>query len=164
MNANTRHTDEVLRNYCDQTTVSHGLQDKFEGLLAGYSLVHPLEVLEVFPQVEQIMQNQIALDWIRYLSDRERYLLTLEGDDRTKFITQLIIGFDGGQHRNILFRWMNDTYYTYEPVFIEDDRIMWRGYAAEIISTDLVQRIISQHYLRDGLHDLAEYVLEVLER
>ena len=162
---NTRRTQDIHSNYCDQDTISRGLQRKLEGLLAGFSIIHPLEVLEVFPQVEPIMlDREIAVPWLRLLQQKQRDLIDLNEDARHKFISNLVIGFQGGMHKSSLLRFMNSTYCAYEPVYIEVEHITWRGYDARTITADLVKRIYYQHNLRAGLPDLAEYLLEVLHR
>jgi hypothetical protein len=161
----TANTDDLHRNYLDQDALSRSLQRKLEKSLAGFSLLHPLEVLESFEQLEPIMLEETVIGWLKYLRLRKRDFEALDQESRKKLITQLLYGFEDGAHKAELFGAMNNTYLDYEPVQIKaDGSIVWKSYSPEAIIDDLYGQIISQRLLRSGLPDLADYVLEVLQR
>ena len=165
MVANTARTREVISNYSDLGTCSFNLQRNYEKMLAGYSLTEPIEVLACYEQIEGILEDEMVQGWLRYLWERKKNILAQEGKARTDYVYLLAQGYEQGKYLMKLIKWMNRTWLYFDPCAInKDGSITWKGYSVEEICGDLTDRIIRQRLLRQGLPDLADYVLEVLER
>ena len=155
---------EVNRRYTDQESLSRYLQRKLERHLAGMALINTLEVLHVFSEIENLMIDEIALSWLRFLQRKQRDFMILDEDHKRQICFNLACGFEGGAHQVTLIKYMNETSRIYDPVSIaEDGSIQWQGYSAKLIIDDLVMRIKAQTGLRKGLPDLAMYAFELLE-
>ena len=141
-----------------QWDLSRIYQRKIERKLAGFALIHPLQALRAFRKVENLMLDDIAIGWLRYLIRHERDLIALDNERRVHLCYQLALGWQDGAHLTKLIGGMNQSYRCYEPVKIDKGELVWSQYSIEFIGEDLADRIEEQHIFRSGLKDLTWFV------
>lgn len=109
------------------------------------------------------MLDDMAIGWLKYLIRKERDLVALDNERKTKLCCQFAIGWEGGAHRLKLIDGMNQVYLDYEPVHINKGKLVWSHYSVEFIGEDLANRIEEQHVFRSGLQDLTWFARGYLE-
>ena len=160
----TSSIETITKRYIDQGSLSCLLQRTFERKLAGWSLLHPLEVLRVLPELQSIWIDDITPGFLNLLDEHKAEISRLDNDARLELCNQIALDFEGGEHYIELIDCMNSTFVDHNPATIgEDGKISWSGYSIYTIVNQLLQRIKDQVHLRDGLPDLCQFSLEVLE-
>ena len=161
----TTDIETITKRYIDQASLSCLLQRTFERKLAGWALLHPLEVLRVLPELQSIWIDDITPGFLQLLDDRKGDLGLLDNDARLELCNQLALDYEGGEHYLELIDRMNSTWDDHESVIVnEDGTITFRDYSIPSIVDGLLKRIKDQVHLRDGLPDLCQFSLEALSR
>ena len=141
-----------------QWDLSRIYQRKIERKLAGFALIHPLQAIRAFREVEKLMLDNMAIGWLKYLIRKERDLIALDNERKVQLCYQYCLDWEGGTHLTKLIRGMNQGYRDYEPVHVAKGELIWSHFSFEFIGEDLANRIEDQHIFRSGLKDLTWFV------
>lgn len=145
-----------------QWDLSRILQKKLERYLAGLAITYPLDALQAFQELEEVMIDPVAIGWLKYLNLRKRDFLALDNERKIALTFALLYGFEDGKHLNDLISWLNETSLEYEPVSLENSSLVFSTYSPLFLISETERRIWDQHNFRAGLKDLTNFTVGYL--